>query len=29
VRGYQGRNLPLAKDKVFATLKHFTGHGFA
>ena len=27
VRGYQGRSLPLAKDKVFATLKHFTGHG--
>ena len=27
VRGYQGRTLPLAKDKVFATLKHFTGHG--
>ena len=27
VRGYQGRYLPLAKDKVFATLKHFAGHG--
>jgi beta-glucosidase len=27
VRGYQGRTLPLAKDRVFATLKHFTGHG--
>ena len=27
VRGYQGRTLPLAKDKVFATLKHFAGHG--
>jgi beta-glucosidase len=27
VRGYQGRSLPLAKDKVFATLKHFAGHG--
>jgi len=27
VRGYQGRTLPLARDKVFATLKHFTGHG--
>jgi beta-glucosidase len=27
VRGYQGRTLPLAADKVFATLKHFAGHG--
>ncbi len=27
VRGYQGTALPLAKDKVFATLKHFAGHG--
>jgi beta-glucosidase len=27
VRGYQGPTLPLAKDKVFATLKHFAGHG--
>jgi beta-glucosidase-like glycosyl hydrolase len=27
VRGYQGRSLPLAPDKVFATLKHFAGHG--
>ena len=27
VRGYQGRTLPLAKDKVFATLKHYAGHG--
>jgi beta-glucosidase-like glycosyl hydrolase len=27
VRGYQGMSLPLAKDKVFATLKHFAGHG--
>jgi beta-glucosidase len=27
VRGYQGRTLPLGPDKVFATLKHFTGHG--
>jgi beta-glucosidase-like glycosyl hydrolase len=28
VRGYQGTSTqPLAKDKVFATLKHFTGHG--
>jgi beta-glucosidase len=27
VRGYQGATLPLAPDKVFATLKHFAGHG--
>jgi beta-glucosidase len=27
VRGFQGDTLPLASDKVFATLKHFTGHG--
>ena len=27
VRGYQGTKLPLADDKVFATLKHFAGHG--
>ena len=27
VRGYQGTTLPLAKEKVFATLKHFAGHG--
>ena len=27
VRGYQGTRLPLADDKVFATLKHFAGHG--
>ena len=27
VRGYQGRSLPLANNKVFATLKHFAGHG--
>jgi beta-glucosidase len=27
VRGYQGTSLPLANDKVFATLKHFAGHG--
>jgi len=27
VIGYQGRTLPLAPDKVFATLKHFAGHG--
>lgn len=25
--GYQGRSLPLGPDKVFATLKHFAGHG--
>jgi beta-glucosidase len=27
VRGFQGDTLPLASDKVFATLKHLTGHG--
>ena len=27
VRGYQGTSLPLADDKVFATLKHFAAHG--
>lgn len=27
VRGFQGDTLPLASDKVFATLKHMTGHG--
>jgi beta-glucosidase len=27
IRGFQGRTLPLAPDKVFATLKHLTGHG--
>lgn len=27
VRGYQGTALPLADDKVFATLKHFAGYG--
>ncbi len=27
VRGLQGDALPLAPDKVFATLKHMTGHG--
>ncbi len=27
VHGYQGAALPLAKDRVFATLKHMTGHG--
>jgi beta-glucosidase len=27
VRGFQGPNLPLAPDRVLATLKHMTGHG--
>jgi beta-glucosidase len=27
IRGYQGEHLPLARDKVFVTLKHMTGHG--
>jgi beta-glucosidase len=27
VRGYQGTRLPLADDKVFATLKHYAAHG--
>ena len=27
VIGFQGETLPLAPDKVFATLKHMTGHG--
>lgn len=27
IRGLQGETLPLAADKVFATLKHLTGHG--
>jgi beta-glucosidase len=27
IRGFQGETLPLAKDKVFVTLKHMTGHG--
>jgi beta-glucosidase len=27
IRGFQGTRLPLAKDKVFVTLKHLTGHG--
>ncbi len=27
IRGYQGRSLPLGRDKVFATAKHFAGHG--
>jgi beta-glucosidase len=28
VRGFQGPALPLPQDKVFVTLKHFTGHGW-
>jgi len=27
VRGFQGDSLPLGQNKVFATLKHLTGHG--
>lgn len=27
IRGFQGRTLPLAPDKVMVTLKHMTGHG--
>ena len=27
IRGFQGRTLPLAADKVMVTLKHLTGHG--
>ncbi|HEX8064222.1 MAG TPA: glycoside hydrolase family 3 N-terminal domain-containing protein [Allosphingosinicella sp.] len=27
IRGFQGRTLPLERDKVFVTLKHLTGHG--
>ena len=27
VRGFQGNSLPLGTGKVFATLKHMTGHG--
>jgi beta-glucosidase len=27
VLGFSGDSLPLARDKVFATLKHMTGHG--
>lgn len=27
IRGFQGRTLPLAPDKVLVTLKHMTGHG--
>ncbi len=27
VWGFQGRSMPLAQDRVFATLKHMTGHG--
>ncbi|HEV8408690.1 MAG TPA: glycoside hydrolase family 3 protein, partial [Sphingomicrobium sp.] len=28
VKGFQGPTLPLPPDKVFVTLKHFTGHGW-
>jgi beta-glucosidase len=28
IRGFQGATLPLPSDKVFVTLKHFTGHGW-
>ena len=28
IRGFQGPTLPLPPDKVFVTLKHFTGHGW-
>ncbi|HVU29057.1 MAG TPA: glycoside hydrolase family 3 N-terminal domain-containing protein, partial [Sphingomicrobium sp.] len=28
IRGFQGPSLPLPADKVFVTLKHFTGHGW-
>lgn len=28
IRGFQGPTLPLPGDKVFVTLKHFTGHGW-
>ena len=28
IRGFQGPALPLPPDKVFVTLKHFTGHGW-
>ncbi|HET9371074.1 MAG TPA: glycoside hydrolase family 3 N-terminal domain-containing protein [Vicinamibacterales bacterium] len=27
VRGYQGTTMPVARDRVIATLKHFSGHG--
>ena len=27
IRGFQGTSLPLAPGRVFATLKHMTGHG--
>jgi len=27
IRGFQGQGPPLAKDRIFATLKHFAGHG--
>src|SRR5579859_4668350 len=28
IRGFQGPILPLPQEKVFVTLKHFTGHGW-
>ena len=28
IRGFQGSTLPLPPNKVFVTLKHFTGHGW-
>ena len=28
IRGFQGPTLPLPANKVFVTLKHFTGHGW-
>src|SRR5438270_537678 len=28
IRGFQGPTLPLPPNKVFVTLKHFTGHGW-
>jgi beta-glucosidase len=28
IRGFQGPTVPLPSDKVFVTLKHFTGHGW-
>ncbi len=27
IKGFQGTTLPLARDKVYVTLKHMTGHG--
>lgn len=27
IRGFQGDGRPLGKDRIFATLKHFAGHG--